>query len=221
MLDNLYNYEDLIFMPENSCQNIRYGNLAGALLLIASILAFMGIITAEALYPGYSTSKNTISDLGASLPPNSIIIEPSATIFDTAMVVCGILTIFASYFIQRAYKKKAVSSSIGLFGVGVFGVGIFNGSYGDIHAIFALLAFFMGGLAAIISYKVQKFPMNYFSVVLGGISLLVLVLYYILGQGSPFWVLGIGGLERWVAYPILLWGIGFGGYLMGTCNDNK
>ena len=212
---------DLIIMSDNSWSNMRYENLAGTLLLIAGILAFMGIITAEALYPGYSTSKNTISDLGASLPPNSVIIEPSATIFDTAMVVSGILTIFASYFIQRAYKKKAVSSSIGLFGVGVLGVGIFNGSYGGIHAIFAILAFLMGGLAAIISYRVQKFPMNYFSVILGGIALLDLLLYYILGQGSPFWPLGIGGLERWVAYPILLWGIGFGGYLMGTCKDNK
>ena len=208
-------------MSDNSWSNMRYENLAGTLLLIAGILAFMGIITAEALYPGYSTSKNTISDLGASLPPNSVIIEPSATIFDTAMVVSGILTIFASYFIQRAYKKKAVSSSIGLFGVGVLGVGIFNGSYGGIHAIFAILAFLMGGLAAIISYRVQKFPMNYFSVILGGIALLDLLLYYILGQGSPFWPLGIGGLERWVAYPILLWGIGFGGYLMGTYKDNK
>jgi hypothetical membrane protein len=210
---------DLIIMSDNSWLNIRYENLAGALLLIAGVLAFMGIITAEALYPGYSTSKNTISDLGASLPPNSIIIEPSATIFDTAMVVSGILTIITSYFIQRSYRKKAVSSSIGLFGVGALGVGIFNGSYGDIHAIFAILAFLMGGLAAIISYRIQKFPMNYLSIILGGIALLDLLLYYILGQESPFWVLGIGGLERWVAYPILLWGIGFGGYLMGTCSD--
>jgi hypothetical protein len=28
-------------------------------------------------------------------------------------------------------------------------------------------------------------------------------------------VLGIGGLERWIAYPILLWVTGFGGYLIG------
>lgn len=28
--------------------------------------------------------------------------------------------------------------------------------------------------------------------------------------------LGVGGAERWVVYPLVLWLIGFGGYLMGT-----
>ena len=203
-------------MIDNTYSSIRYQKLAGALLFMTGFLAFMGIITAETLYPGYSTSKNTISDLGGSLPPNSIIIEPSATIFDTTMIISGLLIISASYCIQRAFRKKVISILIGFFGIGVLGVGIFNGSYGDIHAIFALLAFLMGGLAAIASYRVQKGPQKYFSLLLGGISLLNLILFYILGQASPFWAFGIGGLERWIAYPILFWTTGFGGYLMGN-----
>ena len=202
-------------MADRSHSRMRYENIAGALLFIAGILAFLGIITAETLYPGYSTSQNTISDLGGSLPPDSIIIEPSATIFDTSMAVCGLLIIAASYCVHRAFRKQVVTVPLGLFGVGVLGVGIFNGSYGAIHGIFALLTFVFGGLAAITSSRVERAPLSYFSVILGGIALLDLILYYIMGETSPFAAFGHGGLERWIAYPILLWVIGFGGYLMG------
>jgi hypothetical membrane protein len=56
---------------------MKYKDVAGALLVIAGIVAIMGIITAEATYPGYSTAKNDISDLGATRPPNSIIKQPA------------------------------------------------------------------------------------------------------------------------------------------------
>ncbi len=202
-------------MADRSHYRMRNENIAGALLFSAGVLAFLGIITAETFYPGYSTSQNTISDLGGTLPPDSIIIQPSATIFDASMVISGLLIIAASYCVHRAFRKKMVTVFLGLFGTGVLGVGIFNGSYGDTHAIFALLAFLAGGLSAVASCRVQRAPMSYFSVILGGIALLDLFLFYIMGQESPFMVLGIGGLERWIAYPILLWVTGFGGYLMG------
>lgn len=202
-------------MADRSHSRMRYENIAGALLFIVGILAFLGIITAETLYPGYSTSKNMISDLGATEPPGSIIIQPSSSIFSTAMAVCGLLIVAASYCIHRAFRKWTITFSLGLFGAGVLGVGIFNGSYGDIHGIFALLAFFMGGVTAISSFRVERAPFSYFSVALGGIALLDLILYYIMGNASPFTILGLGGLERWIAYPILLWVMGFGGYLMG------
>lgn len=203
-------------MPENSQSDTKCRNIAGALLFVTGVLAFLGIITAETFYPGYSTAQNTISDLGGSLPPNSIIIEPSATIFDTSMILSGILIIASAFCIQRAFGDRIVTAFLGLFGVGVLGVGIFNGSYGDIHGIFALLTFVTGGVAAIVSYRIERAPMSYFSVALGGIALLDLFLYYFMGGASPFAVMGLGGLERWIAYPILLWVTGFGGYLMGS-----
>lgn len=202
-------------MADRSHSRMRYENIAGALLFTAGVLAFMGIITAETLYPGYSTAQNAISDLGATLPPDSIIVEPSATIFNTTMLVSGLLIVASAYCIHRAFRRQAITVLLGLFGTGVLGVGIFDGSYGDIHAIFALLAFLAGGLSAVASSRIQRAPLSYFSVALGGISLLDLILYYIMLDASPFAVLGIGGLERWIAYPILLWVTGFGGYLMG------
>src|SRR2546423_8973351 len=78
--------------------------IGGALLFVAGAAILMGIITAEALYPaGYSTSRNDISDLGATRPPHSVIVQPSATIFDTTMILTGLLIIVAAYCMHRAF----------------------------------------------------------------------------------------------------------------------
>jgi len=178
----------------------------------------MGIISAESLYPGYSTSQNAISDLGATLPPHSIIKQPSASIFNASMILCGISIIAAAYGLLRSLADRLLAILLSLFGTGVLGVGIFPGNYGDVHAIFAMLAFVAGALSAISAYRVLIPPMRYLSAALGAVSLLDLLLYYLLAESSPFAVFGIGGLERWVAYPILLWVLGFGGYLMSSSN---
>jgi len=180
------------------------------------LIGFLGIITAEALYPGYSTSANEISDLGATQPPQSLVVQPSATIFNTTVMACGVLVILGAFFLYGSFRSRAVAVSMGLFGVGVLGVGVFPGNYGNLHAGFALLAFIVGAVAAILAYKVETAPFRYFSVALGAVSLVVVALYFILGDSSPFAGLGSGGMERWVAYPILLWVTGFGGYLLGS-----
>lgn len=193
----------------------QYLALAGSLLLIGGMIAFLGIITAEALYPGYSTSQNQISDLGGTEPPESIILEPSATIFDAVMVLLGLLTLGASFCLYRVYEDPVVTVPLALLGIGLTGVGVFNGSFGTIHALFALLTFIAGGLAAIAAARLERSPLGYISVILGAISLITLVTYLALRASSPLAVLGIGGVERWVAYPILLWLLVFGGYLLG------
>lgn len=179
------------------------------------MVAFLGIITAEALYPGYSTSQNQISDLGGTEPPESIILEPSATIFNVAMTLLGLLTIGASLSLHRALEDRVVTIPLALLDIGVPGVGIFNGSYGTVHALFALLTFVAGGISAIAASWVERSPLCYISVILGAVALANLVAFYVLGMSSPMAALGIGGVERWVAYPVLLWVIIFGGYLLG------
>jgi hypothetical membrane protein len=197
-------------------ERTRYLRVAGALLFVVGVVAFMGIITAESLYPaGYSTSANAISDLGATEPPESVIEQPSATIFDTTMIVCGVLVLAAAYCILRGTRRRAAPVVIALFGLGVLGVGVFPGDTGNVHAIFALLTFIAGGVAAIVSWTIEKSPFRYFSVALGVVALVTLLLYFIMGDSSPMAGLGVGGVERWVAYPILLWATGLGGHLMG------
>jgi hypothetical membrane protein len=187
--------------------------VAGALLFTAGILIVLGMVTAEATYPGYSVSENYISDLGVNK-------QPAATIFDTTMVVGGFLIIGGAYAIHRALDKiiflSVFSLLLALAGVGSVGVGIFNESFGGIHSLFSVLTFAAGGLAAIASFTQQKAPFRYFSVILGVIALTNLFLFFVPAQASPTIVfLGVGGAERWVVYPPLLWLIGFGGYLMG------
>jgi len=48
-----------------------------------------------------------------------------------------------------------------------------------------------------------------------------LLLYFIMGDSSPMAGLGVGGVERWVAYPILLWVTGLGGHLMGRSHHSS
>jgi hypothetical membrane protein len=205
--------------PSPGWAKARWLAVAGALLFAGGVIAFLGIITAEALYPpGYSTSQNEISDLGATDPPNSVITQPSATIFDTTMMVCGVLMLAGSFCLQRGFRRWTPPILMALFGLGVLGVGIFPGNHGNVHALFALLTFIAGGMAAIVAWTVEQPPFRYFSVALGLIALVTLILYWVLGESSPLAGLGIGGVERWVAYPILLWVTGLGGHLMGRAH---
>jgi hypothetical protein len=53
-------------------------------------------------------------------------------------------------------------------------------------------------------------------VVLGTITLASLVLGSFFLDWGPVAELGEGGIERWIAYPAVLWLTLFGGYLMGS-----
>jgi hypothetical membrane protein len=194
----------------------RYLAVAGFLLFFVGVAGFMGIITAEALYPaGYSTRENAISDLGATEPPNSVIEQPSATIFNTTMMACGALVVLAAFCVQRGSRRWVAPVLIAVFGIGAIGVGVFPGDHGNVHEVFALLTFTAGGLAAILSYTIETAPFSCLSVLLGVVTLVTLLLYAIMGDSSPQAAMGLGGVERWVAYPILLWVTGLGGHLMG------
>ena len=191
-------------------------SFAGTLLFTMGVVAFMGIITAEALYPGYSTSDNMISDLGASEPPNSIIKQPSSNIFSGSMFVSGVLVLLSVYSVHSEFRKMYFTIPFTLLGLGVLGVGVFNGSWGGIHAVFALMTFTAGGVAALVSYRILTPPMKYVSAVLGLISLATLTVYFATGDTGPLESLGPGGIERWIAYPIVFWALGFGAYLLGS-----
>lgn len=187
---------------------------AGALLFVAGAVLLMGIITAEALYPApYTTGGNEISDLGGTRPPEGLVLQPSATIFNLTMIAGGLLTLGAAACLQAGLGRLSTSIVVGLLGVGALGVGVFPGNVAGIHAVFALLTFVSGGLAAIVTAPVTRPPFRYLGIVLGVISLASLVSYVLLGEGAPLAPLGDGGVERWVAYPIVIWVTGFGGHL--------
>jgi hypothetical membrane protein len=177
----------------------------------------MGIITAEALFPvSYDTSANTISDLGSTWQPGDVVREPSATIFNLTMIVTGLLIAGGAWVLRRAVPGRAPAIAVAVLGISVFAVGVFPGeeingepSSSGVHPIVALLAFTSGGIAAILGARVTVSPFRWISAALGAVALLSLILSGPLGDTS----LGTGGIERWVAYPVVLWLVAFGGYL--------
>jgi hypothetical membrane protein len=193
--------------------------LGGALLTIAGVTILMGIITAEALYPTtFTTGGNEISDLGGTRPPNSLIFQPSAMVFDMSMAAIGVLVIAGSWFVDRVFARRSVTIPMTVLGIGALGVGLFPGNTGAPHAIFAMVTFVAGGVAAICAARVTTAPFRLVSFVLGAVSLATLSSYILLGDSSPMAAFGIGGIERWVVYPVILWVIAFGGYLSGRAD---
>jgi hypothetical membrane protein len=88
---------------------------------------------------------------------------------------------------------------------------VFTEHYGDIHTVVSLIAFLFGGLSAIASYRQLKLPFSVIAGILGLMCLGALILF----MSGVYIGLGEGGMERMIVYPLLVWGAGFGGHLMG------
>jgi len=190
---------------------------SGLLLAAAGGVLLMGFVTAEAVFPGtYSTHANTLSHLGASEPPDSVVSQPSAAIFDSTMVVAGLLIVAGAAFLQRAHARRRLSVATGLLGVGAAGVGIFPLTHLTPHTLLALLAFLAGPTAAILSGAVTPAPLRHVVRTLGVVALIGIGLGLFLLEWGPVAELGEGGIERWNAYPTVLWLVVFGGSLMAS-----
>jgi len=184
---------------------------AGACLFLAGFIALMGIITGEIFYPAdYSTAHSEISDLGSTRPPEARIFQPSATIFNGTMIATGILTLAGAFIAYRTGWDRWSALLLGIVGAGILGVGIFPGNVRIWHGLCAMITFVAGGIAAVVSSRAIVGPFRYLAALLGCITLLSL-----LGLSVLIPVLGDGGTERWIAFPIIFWLTGLGGYFMG------
>ena len=177
------------------------GKVAGVFFFIAASQFVLGLIVAEALYPGYSISTNYISDLG---------VGPSSMVFNVSIFILGLLSIIGVYFLYQAYSLKAIIILFTIAAVAAMGVGIFTENNLSMHTIVSVLVFLFSGLSAISSYKITKYPFNIIVILLGLTSLLAMILF----MGNIYLGLGVGGMERMIVYPILIWMMGFGSFLM-------
>lgn len=176
----------------------------GLIIFIAAVQLVIFLMLAEATYPGYSISENYISDLGVGP-------SPAYWIFNISVFIFGLLAVYAAYLLDRDYDKRLNAVLLAIAGIGAMGVGLFHEDLGAIHVVMAFLAFFFGGLSAVFSYKLVKPPFSWASMVLGVISITALVF-----QGAGVYLgIGVGGMERMIFYPVMLWAVGLGGYLMG------
>lgn len=78
--------------------------------------------------------------LRASEPPNSVVLQPSAAIFNITMLVSGAIILGGAWFAYRALRRKAVLIPTAILGVGTVGVGIFPLTHPTPHTLFAFIA---------------------------------------------------------------------------------
>jgi hypothetical membrane protein len=185
------------------------GRIAGILFFVASAQFILGLVVAEALYPGYSVADNYISDLG---------VGPSSIVFNSSAFLLGLLSLIGAFFLPRTVDFRSLTVLLILMAIGAMGVGIFTSAFSTtIHGVMALMVFGFGGLSAIVSFKVSKPPLSAISVILGIITLGALTLFALglVTTGSlttsvppaSEWFLGIGpgGMECMIIYPALIW----------------
>jgi hypothetical membrane protein len=209
--------------------------LAGTLILLAGIQFVLGAHIAESTYPGYSVNQNYLSDLGATVRytesgVTTIIQQPASLIFTVIVFTVGAFATISAYLISLNVKSKRLVIFMGLFGIAMIGIAVFSEVFTLIHGVFSLIAFFSFSLAAIFSFKFQKRPINYISVILGISALIAIFLLELLSldqilpelglsaSGFPSFntPIGIGGMERMIAYPMMLWLVMFGASLIAA-----
>jgi hypothetical membrane protein len=193
----------------------------GAILLIVGAIQFvvaMAITQAGWTTP-YSLLHNYISDLGAvncgDFPVSSThyVCSPWHLVFNISIIVLGLLVALGAVLIRSAFPPRG-SRSLGLFllmlaGLGSIGVGLSPEDVNlTVHSVSALLAFAAGNLALIVLAVAMLRDTRWdgfraYSILSGLIGLVALVLFT-----EGIWgALGVGGMERLVAAPILLWSI--------------
>ena len=182
--------------------------LAGALVFVGAAQFMILMIVAEAIYPNYSVSQNYISDLGNyQLAPST----PHAIIFNSSIIVMGLLLIIGGLLLwSDDLRSRLLSIFVVLSGIGAAGVGVFpETSPYHLHTAFSLIVFLFASLAS--------YPATFYRrgsspawAVLGTIGLVALFLFI----AGVYVGLGKGGMERMIAYPNLLWSLGFSASLM-------
>jgi hypothetical membrane protein len=198
-----------LFRPETN-----YYKAAGIILMTACLQFLLAVMIAETQYKFYSTSMNTLSDLGA-------VAGYSATIFNLSVMILGVLGLLVVYLVLKSGGCRLFSSSLAIASLAAVGVGLFPTYTGTPHTLFSGLVFVFGSLAVIFSYRLGlNVPMVGLSFILGILSLVTIISFLWLGIESPLVViLGVGGAERLVAYPVLLYLVGLGGYLNSRGED--
>lgn len=184
---------------------------AGAALFVGASQFLLCLVISEALVEGYSVSSNYISELG---------VGATAFIFNISVLALGVAAIIGVCLLRGTFRYGMLPHLLVLCGVGCIGVGCFPYTYGIIHTAFSLLAFLCGALAALTSCRLYHALMKQIFGALGAIPLAALALfatgevcfrYYSMSLNL---MIGLGGMERMIVYPVLIWTIGFGGLLM-------
>jgi hypothetical membrane protein len=184
---------------------LAFGAIGAGFLTLLMLLA--------ALRPGYDFRGGAISDLGTY--------PETALLFNAGLVVVAVVNLVGGYLFFRSHGSRVLLGVTALASVGAAGTGLFPLDASDLHGLFALLAFLFFNVQAVLSARHVAGLMRYVSVLAGALGLAFLVLMAIGdgGNAAAFLGFGHGGAERMIVYPVMLWLVAFGGYLLGTTSD--
>lgn len=191
--------------------------IAGLLLTFGASLFLLLTTAAEAMYPNFSLQTNAISDL-AAIGLKTTVLE------ETAIFGLGISWSLGSYYLFRKTRRNGMMMLNVLPGIGFLIAGLSPENVNVIIHSIGTFAFPIGAIVAILSYRAISSPLRYLSATLGAISL-VSTFFIFAGyrvvcgtcgyqEGMSELQLGLGGMESMIIYPILIWLIAFGSYLM-------
>ncbi len=199
-------------------KNKNNWHILAASLLYALCLQYyvVQILVAIQFKNTYSLSRNTISDLGNTVCGQygvRYVCSPSHLLMNISFVLLGMLMVSGSTLLYKTNTAN-MAGRIGLIcmafaGLGTGLVGLFpEDTVSGIHIIGAALPFVLGNIALLffgytrfISGWLRKYA--FVSGLVGLISLGLFMTHHYSG-------LGIGGMERLVAYPQTIWLIVFG-----------
>ena len=195
--------------------------LTGLLSWILSVQYFIVQLIAGFNWPHpYSLADNTISDLGntsCSMYGSRYVCSPLHSYMNASFITLGILMMAGAILIYKRLKSsRPVMVGFGcmfLAGLGTLMVGLFpENTISYLHITGAFMPFLIGNIGIVIlGYKLElSIIMRIYTLLSGVIALDALVLFV----NHTYLGIGIGGMERIVAYPQTLWLIIFGLYLL-------
>jgi hypothetical membrane protein len=182
--------------------------LAGVCLGFLAAGFLTVIMLGGSIAPDFDYVGGAISDLG--------VIPETALLFNGTLVAIGLLNIIGGYLFYRSHGRAWVLAIFVLGGIGAVGAGLFPLSTGGLHSLFALIGFAFFNLEAVASATVLPRPMNGISLLAGiaGAAFVVLMVIGDAGNTAAFGIIGHGGTERMIVYPVMLWLVALGGYLI-------
>jgi hypothetical membrane protein len=190
---------------------LRTNNIViGLIFTLFSAQFLLVLMLGAAIAPAYSIHDNAISDLG--------VIPQTALLFNTSLFFFGLFMIIAAYFYHHEHNKLWITILFIISGVGAIGVALFPENNPGIHAIFAFIAFVFANIIPIGISTILPKPLKILSIATGILGMIFLIIFMIsdiniLNLDS---LIGYGGWERMIVYPVLLWLVAFGGYCMAS-----
>jgi hypothetical membrane protein len=176
-------------------------------------------VVAAGWTPSYSWRLDAISDLGATRCgpfDGRDVCSPLHGLMNVSLVLLGLSMTVGSVLVYLDLgRSRAGFLLMGTAGVGAALVGVFpEDTVYWAHLTGADLAFLLGNIALIVFGRGLRLPrwLSWYSIASGAVALVGLCLF--LTHNRFF--LGLGGMERVVAYPQTIWLVVVGVYMSGS-----